>query len=89
MPKLRRHKSFLKDYANTKLADSQFEKFVSYLHFLKDGITLPPEAKDHNLKGNWKDFRECHLGGDMLLVYAVFDKEIVFTRIGTHSEIFG
>jgi len=89
MLRLRRHKSFLKDYANTKLADSQFEKFISYLNLLKDGIVLPPEAKDHNLKGNWKDFRECHLGGDMLLVYAVFDNEVVLTRMGTHSEIFG
>jgi mRNA interferase YafQ len=89
MPKLRRHKSFLKDYANTKLSDSQFEKFVTYLHFLKDGQNLPQEARDHNLKGNWKDFKECHLGGDMLLVYAKFEEEIVLTRIGTHSEIFG
>lgn len=79
----------MKDYAKTKLSDSQFEKFISYLHFLKDGIALPPEAKEHNLKGNWKDFKECHLGGDMLLVYAVFDTEIVLTRIGSHSEIFG
>jgi len=89
MPKLRRHKSFLKDYAKTKLSDSQFEKFISYLHFLKDDTTLPPEAKEHNLKGNWKNFKECHLGGDMLLVYAVFDNEIVLTRVGSHSEIFG
>jgi len=50
---------------------------------------LPPEAKEHNLKGNWKNFKECHLGGDMLLVYAVFDHEIVLTRIGSHGEIFG
>ena len=67
----------------------QFEKFISYLNLLKDGISLPPEAKNHNLKGDWKDFKECHLGGDMLLVYAKFDDEIILTRIGTHSEIFG
>lgn len=35
MPKLKRHKSFLKDYANVKLADTQFEKFVSY-QFLRE-----------------------------------------------------
>ncbi|MDQ1263746.1 MAG: mRNA interferase YafQ [Campylobacterota bacterium] len=89
MPKLKRHKSFLKDYANAKLADSQFEKFIIFLNLLKDGNLLPPESKDHALKGNWKDFRECHLGGDMLLVYAKIDNEIILTRIGTHSEIFG
>jgi len=89
MARLRRHKLFLKDYANTKLSDSQFEKLVSYLHFLKNGQSLPAEAKDHSLKGNWKNFRECHLGGDMLLVYASFEDEIVLTRLGTHSELFG
>jgi mRNA interferase YafQ len=89
MPKLRRHKSFLKDYAKTKLTDGQFEKLISYLNLLKDNQNLPIESKEHNLKGNWKDFKECHLGGDMLLVYAVMNDEIVLTRIGTHSEIFG
>jgi len=50
---------------------------------------LPPESKDHVLKGGWSDFRECHLGGDMLLAYRQDGDEIVLARIGTHSELFG
>lgn len=51
---------------------------------------LPPEYRDHELRGRWQDFRECHVGGDFLLVYQLPDDEsIVFTRAGTHSELFG
>lgn len=89
MPTLKRHKSFLKDYAHAKLTDTQFEKLVSILSFLKKGKELPPESKDHVLKGNWKDFRECHLGGDILLVYQKINDEIILARLATHSELFG
>ncbi|MGL2636496.1 type II toxin-antitoxin system YafQ family toxin [Helicobacter pylori] len=30
---------------------------------------LEPKYKDHPLKGALKDFRECHLKPDLLLVY--------------------
>jgi mRNA interferase YafQ len=89
MPPIKRHKSFLKDYSDVKLTDTQFEKFISYINYLKEGLTLPSESKDHQLKGNWKDFRECHLGGDTLLVYRDYDGIITLARIGSHSKIFG
>ena len=54
---------------------------------------LPAEWKDHPLKGEWAGYRECHVGGDFLLVYKVDDEvgksgTIVFVRAGTHSELF-
>jgi addiction module RelE/StbE family toxin len=30
---------------------------------------LGPEWLDHPLKGDWADHRECHIGGDFLLIY--------------------
>lgn len=32
---------------------------------------LPPILKDHKLRGNWKDFRECHIEPDWLLIYTI------------------
>ena len=54
---------------------------------------LGPEWKDHPLKGEWKEYRECHIGGDFLLIYGVDDAvgksgKVVFARIGTHSDLF-
>jgi len=89
MPKLQRHKAFLKDYDSVRLTHKQFEKLVTCLNCLKEGLPLPSESKDHPLKGNWKDFRECHLGGDTLLIYRHGEEVIVLARLGTHSDLFG
>ena len=41
------------------------------------------------LSGNYKDCREFHLGGDMLIIYieSAVD-EVILMRIGTHSQLF-
>lgn len=54
---------------------------------------LGPEWFDHPLKGDWIGFRECHVGGDFLLIYEIDDRAgrgggINFVRAGTHAELF-
>ncbi len=49
---------------------------------------LDPKYKDHPLKGTLKDFRECHIKLDILLVYLVKDDELILVRLGSHSELF-
>ena len=49
---------------------------------------LGPEWLDHALKGEWADHRECHIGGDFLLIYQLEVNWINFVRSGTHSELF-
>ncbi len=54
---------------------------------------LGPEWKDHPLKGEWEGTRECHVGGDFLLIYEIDDAlgksgTVNFVRAGTHSELF-
>jgi len=49
---------------------------------------LPPEWQDHTLKGKWADYRECHVGGDFLLIYQCDSSMVVFVRAGTHSDLF-
>jgi addiction module RelE/StbE family toxin len=34
---------------------------------------LPPEWLDHPLTGDWTGSRECHIGGDFLLIYTLDD----------------
>jgi mRNA interferase YafQ len=50
---------------------------------------LGPEWLDHPLKGAWADHRECHIGGDLLLVYQLQADTINFVRAGSHAELFG
>src|SRR5260370_41365169 len=30
---------------------------------------LPPRNVDHSLQGEWKDFRDCHVRPDLILIY--------------------
>jgi mRNA interferase YafQ len=56
---------------------------------IANDVPLPPEYLDHPLSGDWDGFRECHIGGDFLLIYELkTDDEIFFTRAGTHAELF-
>ena len=56
-------------------------------------ITLPANWKDHQLKGNLKRFRECHIGGsgDWLLVYEKRDTNMILYLLGTgrHTGLLG
>ncbi|EMG98449.1 type II toxin-antitoxin system mRNA interferase toxin, HP0892 family [Helicobacter pylori] len=51
---------------------------------------LAPKYKDHPLKGALKDFRECHLKPDLLLVCQIKKQEntLFLVRLGSHSELF-
>jgi len=50
---------------------------------------LGPEWLDHPLKGDWRDHRECHIGGDFLLIYQLDGERLNFVRAGTHADLFG
>jgi mRNA interferase YafQ len=41
-----------------------------------------------SLKGEWADHRECHIGRDFLLIYLIEANSSIFTRAGTHAELF-
>ena len=59
------------------------------LLLIANDANLGPEWLDHPLKGDWADHRECHIGGDFLLIYQAETYAINFVRSGTHSELFG
>lgn len=54
---------------------------------------LGAEWLDHPLKGDWAGHRECHIGGNFLLIYALDttgkSDVVIFVRAGTHADLFG
>ena len=58
------------------------------LLLIANDAPLGPEWFDHPLKGEWADHRECHVGGDFLLIYTADDQQITFVRAGTHADLF-
>ena len=58
------------------------------LLLIANDALLAPEWLDHSLKGKCADHRECHIGGDFLLIYRVDANWINFVRAGTHAGLF-
>ena len=58
---------------------------------LAQDIQLPLNWKDHQLKGNFKRFRECHIGGsgDWLLVYEKRETDMILYLLytGSHTDL--
>ncbi len=57
---------------------------------LASGDVLDEKYRDHNLTGNLKNFRECHLASDILLLYQIDDGILILTlvSIGNHAQLF-
>ena len=91
LPRASSHtRQFLKDWerlSRTGRFDMARLKEVMILIIASDA-PLPAEWKDHELQGDWADHRECHVGGDFLLIYLLDGNEVSFVRCGTHAELF-
>jgi mRNA interferase YafQ len=64
------------------------EKLKLVLAALIKEESLAERYRDHPLKGNFKNRRECHVEPDGLLIYKLNDDEIIFERTGRHSDLF-
>lgn len=87
-------KSFRKDWerlAHSGRFDLRQLKQAMLLLIANDG-PLGAEWLDHALTGDWAAHRECHIGGDFLLIYRLDGKPpneiIIFVRAGTHADLF-
>ena len=88
MLKVKRHKLFIKELRFSKLSDQHFSRYIVYLSKLIEMQPLPTEALDHPLKGEYKDCREFHISGDLLIIYFVEEETLNLIRIGSHSQLF-
>lgn len=84
-------KSFLKDWERLSRSGryDMVQLKEAMMLLIANDSPLGPEWLDHGLKGDWADHRECHIGGDFLLIYQIDRNLINFVRAGTHSELFG
>lgn len=57
---------------------------------LVNRTTLPEKYKDHQLTGNLKDFRDCHVKNDLVLLYRISEDDgtLELHYFDTHSEVF-
>jgi mRNA interferase YafQ len=93
MRRIERTNAFRRDFKREKKEQyrNDLDSLVSdVLTFRVEDAPLPEKHRDHVLGGNWKDYRECHLRPDLLLIYRKPDAEVLqLIRLGSHSELFG
>lgn len=82
------HKLFTKDLKKANLNPTNSAKMYMYISLLLNNEELPIEAKDHSLLGEYKDTREFHISGDLLIIYRIENNNLQLIRIGTHSQLF-
>jgi mRNA interferase YafQ len=80
-----------RDVKLMKKRGKDISKLTDVLSLLANGESMPPKYRDHQLSGSLSDFRECHIEGDWLLIYRIFEDELILsaTATGTHSDLFG
>ena len=81
---------FKKDYKLAMKRHMNIELLDDIIRQIANGKELDESYKDHELSGNWKGYRECHIQPDWLLIYRIDDEVITLTltRTGTHSDLF-
>ena len=86
MRRIERTTQFKRDYKR-----EQRGKYKTYLEtalfstleFLVVDRVLPEKYCDHALTGQWKEFRDCHIRPDLLLIYEKPNIEILrLIRLG-------
>lgn len=81
---------FRKDYKLAKKRGYDLSLLDRTVNLIASRTTLPEKYKDHELIGDYKGCRECHITPDWLLIYEIYEDELILylTRTGTHSDLF-
>jgi mRNA interferase YafQ len=80
-------KSLNKIISSGKIKRREVENVVD---ILSKGYTLSSGYRDHKLHGEYVGYRECHIRGDLVMIYKTEDDKLILIllNIGSHSELF-
>ncbi len=79
---------FKKDYKRVNRQSKGLKKLRTIIEKLASGQLLEPKHKDHQLSGNWKGHRDCHIEPDWILIYRISADDLFLERTGSHSDLF-
>ena len=81
---------FRRDYRRVKKRGYKMALLEEVLDALLAEKPLLPRYRDHALTGQMKNYRECHILPDWLLVYRIERERLVLVAVqtGTHADLF-
>jgi mRNA interferase YafQ len=79
-----------RDTKRMKKRGKDMLKLIATLDLLASREPMPEKYKDHALKGDFGDYRECHIEPDWLLIYQIIEDKLILSAsgTGTHSDLF-
>lgn len=80
---------FKKDFKVCAKRQYKLDLLQQVIDILRIPEALPAQNSDHNLCGNFSEYRECHISPDWLLIYRQKEQELYLYRTGTHADLFG
>jgi mRNA interferase YafQ len=93
MREIERASAFKRDYKRMRASPRYRAVLDALLSAVFSQLTsdqpLDSRHHDHELSGEWKEYRECHLKPDLVLIYQKPDADTLrLVRLGSHSELF-
>lgn len=79
---------FKRDYKRIKKQNKDLSKLRTVVEKLASAQRLDLKYLDHQLSGEWKGHKDCHLEPDWILLYRITQDELILERTGSHSELF-
>lgn len=79
---------YKKDYRRCEKRQWEMNLLDDAIEILCRGEQLDEEYDDHPLYGKWVGCRECHIGGDWVLVYKKKERYLILRRTGSHDDVF-
>jgi len=91
MRTIERTSQFKRDYKRESKGQHRAtlaDDFTAVLTALANDQSLVEKYRDHGLTGEWKDYRDCHIRPDLVLIYRKPDADrLQLVRLGSHSEL--
>ncbi|PCI38924.1 MAG: type II toxin-antitoxin system mRNA interferase toxin, RelE/StbE family [Thiotrichales bacterium] len=91
MLKLELSTQFKKDLKKINKQGKNKKKLDDIIGCLQKEDLLAKKYLDHDLVGNWRGYRECHIASDWLLIYKICRGHVRLLRLsrtGSHSDLF-
>jgi mRNA interferase YafQ len=88
MREIIRTTQFKRDVKRAKKRGKGMTKLRDLILLLAGETPLPVRFKDHPLSGEWKQYRDCHIDPDWLLLYKIDANDLYLVRTGSHADLF-
>jgi len=83
-----RTSQFKRDVKKALRRNKDVDKLKKLIKKLVKGEALDAKYRNHPLKGDYRDCRDCHIEPDWILIYRIKSEELHLIRTGSHSDLF-